>query len=310
MTPRPGSALPPPWRRRLRSWGFSTVFGGTQRFLGGLSWSQAQALGRTFGRLGWRLKGRDRQRTREHLAIAFPELDPAAREALGQACFAHLGACLGELLHLVRHPVAAACERVEVCGWDAVAAVREGGRPLVLLTAHCGNWELLSTANFSHQLGLRALARQLEDPVLGAALIGLRQHWGTETICRGSKSASCELRRALRSHGALGLLIDQDIRTEGVWVPFFGRPAHTPLAAAHLALRLGAAVVPAFTHRRADGNHELHFLPALELPPCPTTATAMMTSVIEAQIRRHPEQWVWMHRRWRRAPPEVASSAT
>jgi len=114
----------------------------------------------------------------------------------------------------------------------------------------------------------------------------------------------------LRGGGALALLIDQDIDTEGAWVPFFGRAAFTPLAAAHLALRLDAAVVPVFAERLDDGDHLLRFLPPLQLPADPTAATAAMTAMIEAQIRRRPEQWVWMHRRWRRRPPGEAAAGS
>jgi KDO2-lipid IV(A) lauroyltransferase len=107
---------------------------------------------------------------------------------------------------------------------------------------------------------------------------------------------------ALRRRGGLAILIDQDTRVEGVWVPFFGRPAFTPVGAARLALKRDVAVVPVFDERLADGTHRAHFEPPLDLPADEVEATAMMTRAIEAQIRRVPEQWVWMHRRWRRQP--------
>jgi KDO2-lipid IV(A) lauroyltransferase len=100
------------------------------------------------------------------------------------------------------------------------------------------------------------------------------------------------------------MLIDQDTRVEGVWVPFFGRPAFTPVGAAKISLRMGAATVPTFIERLDDGTHLARFLPPLDLPDDETEATALMTRSIEDQVRRRPEQWVWMHRRWRRQPPD------
>jgi KDO2-lipid IV(A) lauroyltransferase len=89
---------------------------------------------------------------------------------------------------------------------------------------------------------------------------------------------------------------------EGVWVPFFGRLAYTPVGAAKIALKQRAAVVPVFIERLENGHHLVRFQPPLDLPDDPREATALMTARIEEQIRRRPEQWVWMHRRWRRQP--------
>lgn len=101
------------------------------------------------------------------------------------------------------------------------------------------------------------------------------------------------------------MLIDQDTKVDGVWVPFFGRPAFTPAGAAKIALRSNAAVIPTFIERLPDGRHLAVFQAPLDLPDDPNAATALMTARIEEQVRRRPEQWVWMHRRWRRqlAPP-------
>ena len=90
-------------------------------------------------------------------------------------------------------------------------------------------------------------------------------------------------------------------------MPFFGRPAYTPVGAAELALRFDAAVLPTFIERLPDGSHRARIEPALTLDPDATAATAQMTERIEAQIRRVPEQWVWLHRRWRRQPPPDAA---
>lgn len=271
-----------------------------------LSFRGAQRLGAAVGLLLRPFLRRDRKLMAQHLAIAFPEKSEAERRRLERATWRHLGMSAFELLHIKGRPQGEASSHIEVQGFAAVEAARAAGKAVVILTGHCGNWELISTANHSHGLGVAAIARELDEATLHDFAVGLRRHLGSETIARGSATATRQLLKVLRSKGSLVLLIDQDIKeAESVFVPFFGKLAFTPTAATDLALRLGAAVVPTFAERRADGSHLLTFHPALELPPDVTAATALLTAEIEKQIRRHPEQWVWMHRRWRRRPLET-----
>ncbi|MEO8198117.1 MAG: lysophospholipid acyltransferase family protein [Thermoanaerobaculia bacterium] len=267
-----------------------------------LSWSGSQRLGRAFGRCGWRLARRDRRRTLDHLAFAFPELSVGERTTLAEHCFAHLGTLLGECLYL-RHCEATQLSRhVELAGWEHVEAARTQRRPVIIVTGHCGNWELLAAVLNAHGLGMLVVAREIDEPGLQTMLLDLRARFGTRTIVRGTPGAARALLGALRGAGALGMLIDQDTKVEGVFVDFFGRPAWTPVGAAELALRFDAAVLPTFIERRADGSHRAVIHPELPLPTDPTAATALMTAAIEAQIRSHPDQWVWLHRRWRKRP--------
>lgn len=264
----------------------------------------AQSAGSALGAVGWHLARRDRRRTLDHLAIAFPDRGTSDRAALGRASFRHFGTMLGECLWLRSQGAREAAALVDFEGWERIEMARAAGRPLLILTGHCGNWELLAAALNVRGLGMAVVARQLDHPGLQASLLDLRARFGTRTIVRGTAGAARELLRTLRSGGALGMLIDQDTRVEGVWVDFFGRPAWTPVGAAEIALRLGATVLPVFIERRDDGRHRAVVEPPLDLPPDPTAATAAMTARIEAWIRRVPAQWVWMHRRWRRRPPE------
>jgi KDO2-lipid IV(A) lauroyltransferase len=235
--------------------------------------------------------------------MAFPDLPPAERHRLAHACFRHQGVGLAEMLHLLSADCATVESWVDVEGWDGVAALQAAGRPILILTGHCGNWELLAALINCRGLRMAVVARRLDEEEAQELLLALRGRFGTETIERGEAGAARRLLRALRDGGALGMLIDQDTKVEGVWVPFFGRDAYTPVGAAKIALKQNAAVVPSFIERRADGRHLVRFLPALDLPDDPVAATARMTRAIEQQVRRVPEQWVWMHRRWRRRPP-------
>jgi KDO2-lipid IV(A) lauroyltransferase len=301
------TGAPPPDRparpgRRLRAHAtvaLAAVLGALFRLL---PWPAAQAAGGAFGGLVWHLSRRDRRRILDHLALAFPELPDAERELLARACFRHLGIVAGEFLWLLRRSCRHLAPHVAVEGWEVVEDLRARGRPILFVTGHCGNWELLGAAANCRGAQVTYLARALDEPPLQRFLAAFRARFAGRTIERGGAGAAREMLHALRRRGGLAMLIDQDTRVEGVWVPFFGRPAFTPVGPARLALKRDVAVVPVFDERLPDGSHRARFDPPLELPADEVAATAMMTRAIEAQIRRVPEQWVWMHRRWRRQP--------
>ncbi|MDX1998365.1 MAG: lysophospholipid acyltransferase family protein [Thermoanaerobaculia bacterium] len=267
-----------------------------------LPWRLAQAVGATLGALAWPLAGRDRRRILDHLRLAFPQDSEAERRRIGRASLRHHGKTLGEVLWLLTRDAAAVAAHVETVGFEELDKLKASGRPAVVLTGHCGNWELLAAAINVRGTGMRVVARALDDAILQNLLVGLRSRFGTETIERGEAGAARQLLSTLRSGGVLGMLIDQDTKVDGVWVPFFGHPAYTPVGAAKIALARNAAVLPTFIERLPNGQHRAVMAPPFELPEDPVAATAEMTAKIEEQVRKNPEQWVWMHRRWRTAP--------
>jgi len=274
------------------------------------------ALGAPLGRALLPLSRRDWQRATVHLAVAFPELDPAARRRLLRRSATHLGRTLGEVIWLWRaraEQVVAACA---LSGLEHVERAFAAGRGAIFVTGHCGNWELLNARVGLAGVPLLVAVRELFDPRFDQLVTDLRARFGVEVVARGA-GAGRRLLRALGSNRLAGLLIDQDIRDiPGVFVPFFGRPAWTPSGAATLALRAGSPILPIFIHRRPDGSHLAEIQPPL---PVPTTGadgervvelTAAATAAIERQIRAHPEQWVWMHRRWRTRPEGELSAVS
>jgi Kdo2-lipid IVA lauroyltransferase/acyltransferase len=271
--------------------------------LGSLPRSAALACGRSLGRLAWALSGRDRRRSLEHLAIAFPELPEGDRKRIARQAFLHQGMNAAELLHLLRRDADEIFSAMEVQGLDNLEAARATGRPILILTAHCSNWELIAVPLRRQGLPPAAIARPADDARVQELIVKTRQHLGTTTIARGTKGAARQILGVLRSGGAIAMLIDQDTKVDGVWVPFFGRPAFTPVGAAELAIKQDMRVIPSFMERNPDGGLLVRFLPVLELPKHPREATALMTAAIEDQVRRRPEQWVWWHKRWRRQPP-------
>ena len=267
-----------------------------------------RSLAPLFGAVALRLVPRDRRRIRRHLEIAFPEMESDGRDELMRGCARHFGAMLAEVAWLW----GARPEEVErLCSLDGMEhfdRALEGGRGAMFATAHRGNWEMLSARLPIADLPLMSAVRDLDDPRLDRIVTTLRTRFGTEIIPRGP-TAGRQLVRALGRNRVVGLLIDQDIRDiPGVFVPFFGRQAWTPSGLATLAIRMRCPVVPGFIRRRPDGTHHAQILPPLEIPESGSLEerveqlTTTATAVIEEQIRAQPEQWVWMHRRWRTRP--------
>ena len=275
---------------------------------GSLPLAVSRPIGQVLGRSALGLLPRSRNRIRAHLEIAFPELNQQQRNALVRGCARHFGSMLAEVAWLWY----ARPQDVEnLCTLEGVENFFEalkGGRGVIFPTGHCGTWELLSARLPIAGVPLTTAARQLDDPRLDRLVTALRSRFGTEIILRGP-AAGKKMIQALAGNRVAALLIDQDIRdVPGVFVPFFGQPAWTPSGGAMLAVRKGCPVVPGFIHRRPDGTHEAQIHPPLPVPTdgsledCVEELTAAATAVIERQVRAHPEQWVWMHRRWRTRP--------
>jgi len=266
-----------------------------------------QGFGSTSGRLALLLARRDRERALSHLRLAFPEREQEWRAATVRACATHLGSVLGEVAWLWSVSPTRLLARTEIVGLEHLRGACAERLGAILVTGHCGNWEWMNLAVGASGLAMSVAAREVYDPRLDAVAQQLRGRFGGDTVVRGPEAGG-RLVRALRRGRVLGLLIDQDIDTPGAFVPFFGHPAWTPVGAALLALRTGAPVVPGFAARLPDGRMQVRFEPPL---PHPTGAdldanaavlTANLTVRIEAHIRQHPAQWVWMHRRWKRRP--------
>jgi len=286
--------------RRARSAVLGVLIPLLTHTVGRLPYGGLRAVARGLAWLLFKTNRRYRERSASHLEMAFPEATEAERRAWQKGCFLNASLNAVESLQLMARGAGPLDKRLTIEGWENVE--NESGNRILLLCCHSGFWEALGVAMMRQGMPLFAIGRRPDDPVFGAVVGRVREAVGAETIERATSGGRRLLRRALKGDGALAILIDQDTKVDGDWVPFFGRPAHTPLGAAELALRQGMRVVPAFLERRDGGEHAARFLPALELPEDAVGATAVMTEAIEAHIRRNPEQWVWWHRRWQRQP--------
>ena len=267
-----------------------------------------RALGPLLSSTALRLLPRSRKRIRAHLEIAFPELDQSQRDTIMRGCSRHFGLMLAEVAWLWHARSEEIEDLCEIVGQQYVDAALEEGRGAMFATGHCGNWEMLGARLPIGGIPLVTAARQLDNRRLDRFVTASRTRFGGEVVPRGP-SAGRRLARALIKNAAVALLIDQDIKDiPGVFVQFFGRPALTPSGAATLALRMKCPVFPGFIHRRPDGTHVAEIHPPIPVPTDGTLEdkveemTATATAFVERQIRAHPEQWVWMHRRWRTRP--------
>jgi KDO2-lipid IV(A) lauroyltransferase len=249
----------------------------------------------------------ERRKALESLATAFPEASDAERSALMHRCFRHLGRVVLELANFAQ---------LDAAGWvdwpaedrAALDAALAPGKGVVFVTGHVGNWELLARHVARAGYGAWVVGKETSDPRSTALVEDMRAKGSLHTIWRGRPGAVREMLRALKGGHLLGFLIDQDTSVQSVWVPFFGRPAKTPRAAAELALRTGAAPMLGFCVRTPEGRYRIR-MQVVDKPNSGdaeadvVALTAALTAGIEAAIRQTPEQWVWMHRRWK-SPPE------
>ncbi len=303
----------PPLAKRLKRFLRYLLIRGVMLVLQPLPLGAARALGLRLGALAYAVAGGERRKALKSLEVAFPEKSDAERQALARASFRHLGAaalevaCTGALDQGLERLVAWPEEDRRV-----LEAALARGRGVVFVSGHVGNWELLARRVARSGFPCQSIAKETTDPRLTELVARFRARGGVRSIWRGQEGAARAMLRALRSGEILGILIDQDTKVQSVFVPFFGQLAATPRAAADLALRTGAAVVTGFCHRDGQG-----YRLSMEEVPVPqggdreaaaVELTAALSARIEAAIRRTPEQWVWMHQRWKTRPPTAVPS--
>ncbi len=264
-------------------------------------------LGRRAGDLAFVALGRRRRMALANLTTAFPALSATDRRQLCRRSYQHLGVMAVELMRMLAEPVGELLARITVEGREHLeAAMGSAGRAL-LLTAHLGNWELLPFAHRLTRYPLTVVARPLDSALVNRLTTRLRAKSGVELIDK--RDAARPVLAALRRGRLVGILLDQNAsRREGLFVPFFGRLASTSRSVALLAVRTATPVLPVFIRREPDGRHCVRIEPslvasgALGVDEAILDLTARCNQAIEAAIRTAPEQWLWVHDRWRTRP--------
>ena len=249
---------------------------------------------------------------KHNLQLVFPELSPGERGRILRNEFRQLGWLLAEFAHFPRYTPQTIHQVIVYDGYENFQRAAAAGKGVLYLTAHMSAWELGSFTHSLHGHHVAYLARPLDNPRVDALINRYRCLWGNLPIAR--RNSTRPVLQRLRQAGAVGMLIDQNVMREdgAVFVDFLGIPAATTAGPARIALHTGAAVVLALVLWDAKlGKYRLRFEPPLELSRTGDleqdvlTNTARFTQVIESYVRRYPDQWLWVHRRWRTRPPNA-----
>ena len=296
---------PAPTLRHRLEYGLFRLLDGV---IGRLPWATVQALGEAAGTFFYLVDPRHRRIVRENLRFANLGLDEAETRALSRACFRHFGALFVGLLRLRRATPEELDRWIKVEGLEHFDAAQASGKGFIQLTGHYGNWEAVALAQSRRGRTLDAIGRELDNPLLEPISLGFRTRFGNRVILKDG--AMRDTLKALKAGRGVGFLLDQDALTSGIFVHFLGQWASTFGTAGSLAARYGLPVLPVFSWPNPDGTTTVRFEPPFEVPVTGDAArdtwvaTQLMTSRIEAQIRKDPRWWFWMHRRFKTRPGE------
>ena len=274
----------------------------------------ALALGRALGRVLADVDPRHVAIAAENLRHAFPHWDEPRRLRTARAVYAHFGQTLLDILWMDGQPPERLLALVVEDGRENVDRVRAARRGAVYVTAHFGNWEFYGVAWGWMGEPIGVVARPLDNAALDARLTAFRTRSGNTVISK--RRALQDILRLLRQGEGVAFLVDQNVQEQdGIFVEFFGRPAATTTVAAALAVKTGCALVPVHCESLPDGRYKFVYGRPLEWTASANRQediarlTQKLTTVIEGWVRERPEQWLWMHRRWKTQPRPEAVDA-
>lgn len=265
-------------------------------------------LAEVFGRLWFQIDRKHRQIALNNLEIAWgEELSESQRRTIARKNFIHLAQVLLELPYLRKLTLDKLEGFVSFHGLENFSNALQKGRGVLLLASHFGNWELMALAFSLRYRPINIVVRPLDIPFLDTLISEIRTRGGNQLIPK--KGSVRKMLRLLAAGDVVALLLDQNPAWyEGVFVPFFNEIACTNKALSTIALRTGAPVIPAFNIRQPDGSYRIVGEPEVVLERSGDKTrdieenTAKFNRIIESYIRRYPEQWFWVHQRWKTRP--------
>jgi KDO2-lipid IV(A) lauroyltransferase len=271
----------------------------------------SRAMGTFIGLVFYAVDRAHRRIAIAQLRAAFPVRADRECRAIARRTFAHFGRLLVAVLRMSTLEPPEILRRVVFEGDERIRKALSAGKGAIIFVGHFGFWELHGLAHPLVLPTMSVLARPLDNPLLDVLLERMRCATGNRVIYR--QGALRRVLRALQANEVVAIPIDQHIQgANAVTVDFFDRPAATTAALAMLALRTGAPVVPAFALPLPGGRYRLIYEHPVE-PPAPGSAdpirelTQRCSDVLEMYVRRHPQLWLWMHRRWRSVPSPADS---
>lgn len=279
------------------------------RFFGALPRPVSLLFARGLAAITYRGMGHLRRTAARNLNLAFPHWAPGQVQAVVRGVFRNFARLLAEFALLHRLDRNNISDVVVYEGFDNFAESLRRGKGTLFLTAHFGAWELCPFAHALYGYPLKFVVRPIDNPFLDRLINSYRTASGNQIIQK--KDSLREMLRTLKRKEGVGILIDQNTtRDAGVFVDFFGLPACTTTVLAALALRTGATVVPGVLIWDNDRQkHRLHFEPPVPIVQTGDSRadiienTARFNKILEGLVRQYPDQWLWIHRRWKTRPP-------
>ena len=295
---------------RLRPAGSGGAGAERRRFIAKIPHKHIINIGRLAGRLAYVLDVPHRRIVRRNLAFAYPEWSTDKIKSISRRIFQNLGITFFEIMQLGALSRDDILGRVRVVGLERLQRALAGKKGLIIVSGHLGNWELgmLYTCCLVEKPAL-GVAKKIRFAPLNRWVYRTRTRFGLKLIYK--KGALPEMRKTLRRGGILGLLVDQSRRSEGVDVTFFGHKVTATPAAAFLAIRCNSQILPVFCIRGDDGRLTMEVKSPLEMKLTGDLRsdvqfnTQMITDVVEAAVREYPQQWFWVHKRWKKYYPDL-----
>jgi len=274
-----------------------------------LPFGLALRFGGLLGSLAYRLDKRHREITLDNLRNSFKVKTETEIEVIARSVYKNVGYSIIEFIFSKRYGRNFE-KHFKLKNYDAYKIALNKGKGVFLLTGHCGSWELIALAQSIMKPPIGVVVRPLDNPYLDVEVSNLRCQYGNFLI--NKTNGMRDILKTLASGNAVGILLDQNVKAkEGVFVDFFGRPACTNKGLALMAARTKAPVIPAFLRRIGPDQHEI--LIGNEMPLVDTgdkeadiiANTQAYTKAIESFITDYPDQWFWMHRRWKTKPGDA-----
>lgn len=271
---------------------------------------RAIAVGRIMGTLAYLIDVPHRRTVRRNLRLAFPDWSAEKIRRTSKRVFQHFGVTFVEICQLATYSKSDVMARVRVIGANRWQRALTENKGLIIVSAHLGNWEFLTqfAACFMQRPAL-GVVKKIHFQPLNQWVHNLRTRFGANIVYK--KGALPDMRQALRRDGAVGLLVDQSRRKEGVDVNFFSHRVPATPAAAFLGIRCKSPILPIFCVRDACGqltvhvDHPLSIQRSGDLRADIQANTQLITDAVERMIRKYPEQYFWVHKRWKKYYPHI-----
>jgi KDO2-lipid IV(A) lauroyltransferase len=280
----------------------------TRRLVVCLPEAFAYRMGDILAGIWYRCAKKNRMRSEQNLKTAFPHWRPEERKRTAQAVFQHLSRSAIELFRFYGGKYELQ-NYIYFHNLDRLRRALDMGKGVIVISAHLGNWELLACAASAMGFPMRVVANRIRNPQIDRLLNRSRAAAGVATIFRDESIV--RMLRLLRDKKVLAILMDQDSHYDGIFVNHFDKPTYAARGPAILTLASGAPIIPVFIAREADGHHSIY----VEEPVAVNASgdreqkikhiTQCCMDVVEHYIRQFPDQWVWMHQRWKTRPKHL-----